>query len=119
VEARNTATASVGLLISNKLTKNVKDTFYVNERVLRVVLDIGKDKIHLLNVYARDANKTKEEMDTFYEHLQDEIEEKILIMGDLNASDKTKETRSQRICNSNNYPGQGMDKLLQTNVRRR
>jgi len=33
--------------------------------------------------------------------------------------DKTKETQSQRICNSKNYPGRKVDKLLQTNVRRR
>jgi len=66
-EKHKRATASVGLLINNKFTQNIKDTFYVNERILRVVLDIGKDKIHLLSVYAH------EEIDTFYEHLQDEI----------------------------------------------
>jgi len=59
-------------------TQNIKDTFYVNKRILRVFLDIGQDKILVLSVYAADAHKTKKEIDTFYEHLQDEINKKAM-----------------------------------------
>lgn len=58
---------------------------------MRVTLDMGKEKIHFISVYAPDASKSKEEIDSFYEQLQIEVdkipkEHKILIMDDLNAT---------------------------------
>ncbi|XP_055377908.1 craniofacial development protein 2-like [Condylostylus longicornis] len=84
------AVAGVGILINTKLIPNIEDTYYVDERIIKVVLDIGKEKIHFLSVYAPDSSRKKEETDNFYENLQKEIDkiptgEKTFILGDMNA----------------------------------
>lgn len=81
------ATAGVGILIRNKFKHNIEDTSYTSERIIRVTLDLGKEKIHFISVYAPDINKSKEEIEIFYNTLQEEVDkvpdgEKILIMGD-------------------------------------
>lgn len=89
------ATAGVGILIKEKYVQSIEDTQYINERILRVTLNMGEEKLHLISVYAPDINKRKKESDDFYDHLQTKIDrlpktEKMLIMGDLNARNKTK-----------------------------
>lgn len=54
-------TAGMGVLIKEKYKHNIEDTHYINKR--RTTLDIGKEKIHLISIYAPDANKNKEEID--------------------------------------------------------
>ncbi|XP_050455237.1 craniofacial development protein 2-like [Cataglyphis hispanica] len=89
-EKHRRATAGVGMLIKDKYKYSIEETSYTSERIMRVTLDIGREKIHLISVYAPDSNKSEKEIDDFYETLQEEIdkipeEHKILIMGDLNA----------------------------------
>ncbi|XP_050456668.1 craniofacial development protein 2-like [Cataglyphis hispanica] len=89
-EKHRRATAGVGMLSKDKYKYSIEETSYTSEKIMRVTLDIGREKIHLISVYAPDSNKSEKEIDDFYETLQEEIdkipeEHKILIMGDLNA----------------------------------
>lgn len=52
--------ASAGILIKEKFKYNIENTSFVNERILRVTIDIGKGKWHFIRVYAPDNGKSKE-----------------------------------------------------------
>lgn len=41
---------------------------------MRVTLNIGKERMHFISVYAPDTSKSKEEIDNFYEQLQAEVD---------------------------------------------
>ncbi|XP_055378928.1 craniofacial development protein 2-like [Condylostylus longicornis] len=89
-EQAQRASAGVGMLVSTKYIQNIEETHYINERILRVVIDGGKEKLHFISVYAPDTNKSNEEIKGFYDDLQAEIEKvpkehKIVILGDMNA----------------------------------
>lgn len=81
------AAAEVGILINNKYERNIEETYYINERIMRVLLNLGERKLHIVSV--PDAGKLKEDTTTFYEQLQQEIDKifrskMLLILGDLN-----------------------------------
>lgn len=89
-EKHKRASAGVGMLIKEKFKYNIEDTSFVNERILRITIDIGKGKWHFISVYAPDNGKSKEEIDKFYSDLNSEMEKipkehKVLIMRDVNA----------------------------------
>ncbi|XP_030763134.1 craniofacial development protein 2-like [Sitophilus oryzae] len=70
-----------------------KGTFgkeYISDRILLVILNVNKENIHLISVYAPDISKDRAERESFYEELQEAVDriqakDKIVIMGDLNA----------------------------------
>lgn len=89
-EKSERAKTEVGILIREKYRQNIEDVQYINERIIRVMLNIGKERIHFISVYSPDTSKSKEEIDNFYEQLQAEMDkipgdQKTLILGDLNA----------------------------------
>lgn len=55
------ATAGVGILINSKYEGNIEETHYINERMMRVALDLGERKLHIVSIYAPDTGKPKED----------------------------------------------------------
>lgn len=77
-------------MISDKFRHNIEETNYVNKRIIRIVINMGKERIHFIGVYAPDETKSKKEIETFYNDLECEMNkvldaEELLIMGNLNA----------------------------------
>lgn len=56
------------MLIKEKFKYNIEDISFVNERILRVTIDIGKGKWHFISVY--DTDKSIEKTDKFYSGLE-------------------------------------------------
>jgi len=83
------ASSGVGMLIHEKYKQNIEDIKYVNHRILIVTLKTNNEEIYLLSIYAPDISKPKEEVEEFYNKLQQEIvvldtNNKMIIMGDFN-----------------------------------
>lgn len=55
------ATAGVGLLMAEKYEHLIQDIHYVNERILKVSLNVGTGNFNLISVYAPDISKSKDE----------------------------------------------------------
>ncbi|XP_072021160.1 craniofacial development protein 2-like [Amphiura filiformis] len=88
----------VGLMLDADMAKCVLGYWTVSERVLMVKLQGQPFNISVIVVYAPTAESTEEEIDAFYDKLEeaksqcksDEIQ---LIMGDLNAKCKVPEAQ--------------------------
>lgn len=82
--------SGVGLLIDRKYKDHIEKEEYISDRILLVTLNVNKENIHLISVYAPDISKDRAERESFYEELQEAVDriqakDKIVIMGDLNA----------------------------------
>lgn len=84
------AHAGVGILVSDRLAKNIENVEYLDERLLHVTMNFDTDRIHIVSCYAPDISKTRPEREAFFNDLQDLIKsipltQKIFVIGDLNA----------------------------------
>ena len=87
---QGTAKYGVGILIGPRLSKNIKVVKPINERIMRISLQLKRRRMHIFQVYAPQQGLTNQVKEQFYDELQGEIEilpdnENIIIMGDLNA----------------------------------
>lgn len=90
VDKSERAHAGVGMLVHKNLIDNIIDIDYISERILKVIIYLGREKLNLISIYAPDTSRGKPERDTFYESLQKVIDtiparEKLVMMGDWNA----------------------------------
>lgn len=55
-----------------------------------ITIQAGRERIHIMSIYAPDINKPKEERDSFFDTLQETLdhiptEDKVFMMGDFNS----------------------------------
>ena len=86
---QGTAKYGVAILVGPRLSRSVKSVKLINERIMRITLQLKRGRLHILQVYAPQQGLTNQDKDKFYEELQDEVEllpdnENVIIMGDLN-----------------------------------
>lgn len=90
---KNERAISVGLLVHKNFEENIKNTVYINDRLLQTsfAFDLhGTKTTHIICVYAPNISKFQNEKDTFYDDLQrilDKIakQDEIIVLGDFNA----------------------------------
>ena len=80
---------AVAFIISPEISHQVETCVLINNRMAGMILKIGISRILFMTVYAPQQGRNGEEIDRFYEQLQEEIDklrqnEKIIVMGDLN-----------------------------------
>ena len=78
----------VAILIGPKLSRSIKAVKLVNDRIMRILLQMNRGRMHIFQVYAPQQGLTNQIKEQFYEELKSEIEslpnnENIIIMGDL------------------------------------
>lgn len=83
------AHAGVGILIYEKFEQNIEAILQVNERILAVTLK-GDTMMHILSVYAPDVIRPKEDITSFYDDLQNTLDQfpntdSVYILGYFNA----------------------------------
>lgn len=74
----------------SKYQANINDIDYINEIFLKVLMEIGKMRLHIISTYAPDMNRSRKLRRQFYEDLQNvkdsmSKEDHINIIVDLNA----------------------------------
>jgi len=66
----------MGFLVSDKLKKNIKEFANINDRIAIVVLEIKKERIIIIQVHALTMGSNIEEIEEFYETLNDAIDKR-------------------------------------------
>lgn len=84
------ANSGVGFLIHERWETNIEDIAYISHRILKVTFLLENNKLHMISVYAPDMGRPEQETDSFYDNLQEVIDElprdeKVIVLGDLNA----------------------------------
>ena len=86
---QGTAKYGVAILVGPRLSRSIKAVKLVNERIMKISLQLKRGRMHIFQVYAPQQGLTNQIKEQFYEELESEIEllpdnENIIIMGDLN-----------------------------------
>ena len=98
---QGTAKYGVAILAGPRLSRCVRVVKLINERIMRITLQLKRGRLHILQVYAPQQGLTNQDKDKFYEDLQAEVEllpdnENVIIMGDLKA--RRGESRDMMLC---------------------
>ena len=80
----------VGILMKNNIAKSMVGFWAISERVIMVKLEAKPFNINIIQVYAPTQDHNEEEIETFYQQIQNAMkyaksDEIICVMGDLNA----------------------------------
>ena len=86
---QGTTKYGVAILVGPRLSRSIKAVKLVNERIMKISLQLKRGRMHIFQVYAPEQGLTNQIKEQFYEELESEIEllpdnENIIIMGDLN-----------------------------------
>lgn len=78
------------MTIHEKYSESIEECRYISSRTLIVEMRTEHQKLHKISMYTLEANKPKEEQETFYYQLQNIIEslpqyDSIIMLGDYNA----------------------------------
>ena len=93
----------VGLIVSKDLN-GLADVQYINERIIKVTVHLGKERLTLVQVYAPQTGCRNEEKTKFLEDLEESIsEDKAIIIGDCNAQVGTERTGYEKVMGPHGY----------------
>lgn len=89
VRKEERAKAGVGVLIKNKWRKSIKSWEPINERIIKVEMDLLGRHVVILGVYGPTADRSEREREEFMETLQEQVEkvnqsQELILAGDLN-----------------------------------
>lgn len=89
-EKNQRAQAGVGILLHDKFENNIEEVHYVNSNIMYISLKTKTERTYFISVHAPDISKPKEERISFFEELQQVLDEipknsKVFILGDLNS----------------------------------
>lgn len=84
------AKTGVSIIIHRKWRKYIKSWEAVNERIIKVNLDIFGHKITILGIYGINENGSVSEKNVFFQELNDQImkigrSRELIVLGDLNS----------------------------------
>ena len=90
VEKHVRAKSGVAILIKNKWIRKVTDVEYIDDRIMKVVINIFGQIIVIFGVYAINDDATIDIKESFFEKLDEEVgkvnsNHEVIIIGDLNS----------------------------------
>lgn len=90
VEKHMRAKSGVAIIIKNKWIRKVIDVEYIDERILKIILNIFGQTVVVFGIYAINDDASADVKETFFENLSEQLEKvnlihEIILIGDLNS----------------------------------
>lgn len=109
VPRESRASKGVSVLIHRKWRKYIKTWEAVNERIIKINLNVHEYKVSILGIYAVNDDEPLNVKDSFFQHLNDEIQRigatrEVILLGDFNS-------RTGKRINDNIVGRYGEDKI--------
>lgn len=99
----------VGFILSREL-EGITDIQYVNERIIKATVTLGKRKLTLIQVYAPQTGCNQEDKLQFLQDLEEVIHgDSSIIMGDLNAQIGSERTGYEKIMGPHGFGKRNME----------
>lgn len=74
--------SGVEILISDRCEKNIDEIYYINQRIMRRVLNLNNnDQLNIISVHVSHSSKSIKKIRAFYRHLQNEIDKMNIWLG--------------------------------------